>query len=238
MTGQGHVLLHFKQFGAVDGGHWVFLAVHGFLFQRSVQLGEGQRCGVGTQRLDPVHVDRVGDHAQLQAFDVRHLVDGAAAVGQVAKAQLIKAQSHQAFFFQSGVHFFAKSTVHHHIGFLAAGEHEGEVKHRKFTHLRGKDARVHRRHLQRAALQGRHVGLVAAQCTTGEDVDFDLAARVFLDDFLELLHALNDGVTRRILVGELDGFVLRRCHTHRRQSHGRDQGLDEYTFHEMSPKLK
>jgi hypothetical protein len=45
-------------------------------------------------------------------------------------------------------------------------------------------------------------------------------------------------VTRRILVGELDGFVLGRSHAHSGQSDCRDQGLDEHTFHGFSPKIK
>ena len=188
MTRQGQVLLYFVQLGAVDGGHRVFLTVNGFLVQRSVQLRKWQRGGVGTQGLDPVHVDRVGDHAQLQAFQVFQFVDGALAVGDVTKTQLVVAQTDQALFFQLGVQLLAKSTVHHHVRFLARAEHEGEIENGEFFDLCGKDARVHRRHFERTALNGRHVGLIAAQGAAGEHVNFDLAARVFLDDFFEFLH--------------------------------------------------
>jgi hypothetical protein len=54
---------------------------------------------------------------------------------------------------------------------------------------------------------------------------------VLLDDLFELLHTLNDGVTRAVLVGELDGFHLCRGDAHGGHGHSRDHGLDKYTFH-------
>ena len=106
------------------------------------------------------------------------------------------------------VHALAKRAVDGRVSFFARAEHEGEVKNCEFLDLRSEDARVHRGHFQRAALDGRHVGLVAAQRAAGEQVDLDLAAGLGRDDLGELLHAQHDGVALGVLGGELDGFVL------------------------------
>jgi hypothetical protein len=76
VVGQRQVLLHFGELVGQDHRQRVLLPVDGLAFQAGVDLGEGHRRGVGTQRLDPVDVDGVGDHAQLQAGDVFHRVDG------------------------------------------------------------------------------------------------------------------------------------------------------------------
>ena len=142
------MLLHFVQLGGVDGGNWVFLSVNRFLLQSCVQLWERQWCGVGTQSFDPIHVDGVGDDAQLQAFNVGQLVDGALAIGHVAKAKFVVTQAYDAFFQQFVVHFFTKCTVNHRVSFFFVGKHEGEVKHRKVFDLAGQNARVQRNHFQ------------------------------------------------------------------------------------------
>ena len=58
VVGQRGVFLHFEELVRGDHGQRVFLAVDGFLLQRGIDLGEGQRRRVGAQRLDPVDVDR------------------------------------------------------------------------------------------------------------------------------------------------------------------------------------
>jgi len=135
-------------------------------------------------------------------------------------------------FFELGMELLAKGAINHRIGLFAAAKHEGEVKDGEFLDLVGEDARVHRSHLQCAPLNGRHIGLIAAQGAPRKDIDLDLAARGLFDDVLESLHAQHDRVACGILVGELDGLdVLRTGHACSSQGHGSDQGLDKDAFH-------
>jgi hypothetical protein len=154
------------------------------------------------------------------------------------KAQFPVGQADQALGLQLGVHLLAEGAVDHRVGFLAAGEHEGEVVHLEILHLAGQDAGVHRGHLDRAALQGRHHRRVAAQHAAGEQVDLDLAAGLGLHDLGELLHAHHQRMALGVLGGELDGFLLRKGHAEGGNRDGGGEGLEHQTFHGLSPEGK
>ena len=93
----------------------------------------------------------------------------------MTEAQFIVAQTNQTLFLQFGVHFFTKGTIYHHIGLFAACEHEWEIEDRKVFDLTGKNTGVHGSHFQSTTLNGRDVGLIAAQGTTRENIDLDFS---------------------------------------------------------------
>ena len=234
MVGQGQVLLHLGELVGQNHAQRVFLPVQRFRFECGIDLRKGHRRGVGLQRPDPVQVDRVGNHADLQAGQVFHLVDGTLAVGHVAKAKLPVGQADNAFFRQLVVHLLAKGAVDHGVGFLAVGEQERKVINGEFLDLAGQNAGIHRDHLQRAALHRRHVGRVPTQHPTREQVDLDLAAGLGGDDVGKLFHAGHDRMAFGVLCGELDRAVfviLRAGDAKGGQCGGGYQGFDHQTFH-------
>ena len=138
------------------------------------------------------------------------------------------------------MHLLAEGTVHHGVSFRGVGKQEGEVVQREFLDLAGQNTGIQRDHFNGAALQGRHIGCVAAQHASGEQVDLDLAAGLGGDDLSKLFHSDHDRVTLRVLRGELDGVlahVLRRGQAESGHSGSSHQRFDHQTFHVVSWKF-
>jgi hypothetical protein len=139
---------------------------------------------------------------------------------------------------QPGVQLLAEGAVDHGVGFLRVGEHEGEVVDLEVLHLAGQDAAVQRGDLDRAALQGRHRGRVAAQRAAGEHVDLDLAARLGRHEFGELLAPCSSGwplgFCRPNLKVRSDTCACAVPNNGQRR--GSQQGLDHQNASWMSPQ--
>ena len=208
MVGDGQVLLHFRKLVRQDHIQRVFLPVNRLLLQRGIDLGEGQRRGVGAQRLDPVDIDGVGDHAQLEAGDIFHGVDGPLAVGEVAKAELEISQADDVLVGQLGVQLLTQRAVDHGIRFFGVGKHEGEVIDLKVLHLRSQDAGVEQDKFDGAALQRRDIGRVTTQRATGEDIHFQLAAAFGCHQISKLFGTRHQRVALGVLQRELEGALL------------------------------
>ena len=75
VAGQHDVALHLVELLGHDRRQRVFLAVDGALLQGEIDLGEGDRRGVGADRLGEHQEQRRRRHPQLHALHVRGLLD-------------------------------------------------------------------------------------------------------------------------------------------------------------------
>ena len=75
VAGEHDVRLHLVELLRQDRRQRVLLRVHGALLQREIDLGEGDRRGVGADRLREHEVQRRRRHAQLHALHVLGLLD-------------------------------------------------------------------------------------------------------------------------------------------------------------------
>ena len=64
---QGQVLLHLVELRGVDERDRVFLPVDGLLLERGIELREGQRHGIGAERIEQIDIERRLHDPHLQA---------------------------------------------------------------------------------------------------------------------------------------------------------------------------
>ena len=140
VVGQRDELLHFPELVRRNHRDRILLAIDRLGLQRAVDLGERHRRRVGAQRLDPVDVDRVRDHAQLQAVDVLDLVDRTLAGGDLSIAQLPVGQADDALGLEFLVQLLADRAVADGVRLLLIGEQEREVEDRQVLGQAGEDA--------------------------------------------------------------------------------------------------
>ena len=70
MAGQHDVLLHLVELLRLDGGERILLGFHGAVLQREIDLGEGDRRGVGAAGARHREIGRHVRHADLEALHV------------------------------------------------------------------------------------------------------------------------------------------------------------------------
>ncbi len=144
----------------------------------------------------------VGLQAQLQALQVGHGLDWAAAVGDVARAQLHPAQGDEALVLQLLVDRSADRAVDHPKRRLAVAEHERQADCFEFGHDARQEGAANPGQCQRARAHGVNVFLGAAQLHGGKHVDLQLVAGQARDFLLE---HLVDGNAAGVFSGEVAG---------------------------------
>jgi hypothetical protein len=152
VTGGGRVFLHFVELAGLDRGEGVLLTVNGSRLQRRVEFRERQRHGVGAERREGVDEDRDLNHADLEAFDVLHLIDRALGGGEVPEPVVPIAKPDQPLRGQHVEQFGADGPVHDRVDFMVVVEEERQVEDREFLDQTGQQAGAHQRHIEHAAL--------------------------------------------------------------------------------------
>ena len=111
VVGRRDVFLHLEELVRQDDAVGIFLAVDGPVLQRGVELAERHRHRIGLERLEGFEIDRIRDHAQLQAGEILDLGDRTAAVGGVAEAETPIAEADQVLLGQRVEHRLAERAL-------------------------------------------------------------------------------------------------------------------------------
>ena len=171
----------------------VFLTIDRALLQRGIQFREGHGCRRGPQCLDHLDVYLVVHDANFQPLHIGGRFDRADIVGHMANPVLHVAEQLDAFGFKRLAQFHA-DRIKRFIGVRAILEQERHVEDR---HLRLEGAQLGgagQRHVDGAVDQSFDQLFLRAQLGGGEDLDFNLAVRFFLDEFGEVISAHGIGI--------------------------------------------
>ena len=161
MAGQAQVLLNLIKLGRHDDRQRIFLAIDRALLQRREDFGEGHGCGHNAKALVGCHVHRIFHGTHLQTLEVIRGVDGALAVGHVAKAVLGPGKRLEALGVKLAQHFLPDRAVQHGASMRLVAEQEGDVKNLGVGHKIGHRAGRGESQLLRAELN-RFNGLALA----------------------------------------------------------------------------
>ena len=202
MPRQRQVLLDLEEFGVQDQRDRVLLAVDRAGLQRGEELGEGHRRRHSAKLAEGQDVGRVRRGADLEPTHVGGGVHGAAAVGQVAPADLPRGDRLEVRALELRAQAVADRTVHDGGGMLAALEQEGQVEHVQLGRQAGEERVAGQADVERTAAHRADRLRVGAERAVREDLDLEAAIGALLDLLAELERRLVPAVDLRVRMRE------------------------------------
>ena len=175
MAAQSEELLHLVEFGCLDRGDRIFLAVELAGLQRLEQLREGQHGGLGAQRLEPQHHHLGLRQAHPQAFEIVRRGDRMLRVGHVAHAVFAPGERHLVLVGETLEEVLPDRAIEHRMGVRGAAEQERDVEHVGIREGGGQPGTGDESQIDAAKLHGFDDLHLAAKRRVGELLDADAA---------------------------------------------------------------